>query len=142
MRGSCVTAAADPELPEAGFTLVEVIVALAMLSVGLTVLLGIISSSLSRTGIAERTAEAASLAQSLLAQAGTELAIGAGERDGVFPHDYRWHLTMRPYPSPHQAPERAIALYQVTAQVGWGEGAEQRSFVLSTLRFGPRTVRP
>src|SRR5689334_24993557 len=52
---------------EAGFTLVEVIVALAMLSVGLTVLLGMISSGLGRTGTAERTAAAASLAQSLLA---------------------------------------------------------------------------
>lgn len=127
---------------EAGFTLVEVIVALAMLSLGLTVLLGMISSGLGRTGIAERTAGAASLAQSLLAQAGTAFAVGASERDGEFQHGYRWHLSMRPYASPHEAPARAIALYHVTAQVGWGEGAEQRSFALSTLRFGPGAARP
>jgi general secretion pathway protein I len=126
---------------EAGFTLVEVIVALAMLSVGLTVLLGMISSGIGRTGTAERTAEAASLAQSLLAEAGTELAVGAEERNGTFPHGYRWHLMMQPYRTRDDA-ERRIQLYRVAAQVDWGEGTDRRSFALSTLRLGPKAIRP
>jgi general secretion pathway protein I len=127
---------------EAGFTLVEVIVALAMLSVGLTVLLGMISSGIGRTSTAERTAEAASLAQSLLAEVGTELAVGAEERNGVFPHGYRWHLTMRPYRASRDDAERRVQLYRVAAQVDWGEGTDQRSFALSTLRLGPKASRP
>nr|WP_315731399.1 MULTISPECIES: prepilin-type N-terminal cleavage/methylation domain-containing protein [unclassified Bradyrhizobium] len=127
---------------EAGFSLVEVIVALAMLSVGLTVLLGMISNGLGRTGTAERTAEAVSLAQSLLAEVGAELAIKADLRAGEFPHGFRWHLTMRPYHPSREGGERGIELYQVSAQVDWDEGADQRSFELSTLRLGPRASRP
>ncbi|CCE06195.1 hypothetical protein BRAS3843_1640005 [Bradyrhizobium sp. STM 3843] len=127
---------------EAGFTLVEVIVALAMLSVGLSILFGMISSGLGRTGTAERTAEAASLAQSLLADVGTELAVGVGARSGEFPHGFRWQLIMRPYHQSREGAERRIELYLVSAQVGWDEGAGQRSFELSTLRLGPRVTRP
>src|ERR1700732_1636245 len=73
---------------EAGFTLVEVIVALAILSIGLSVLLGLISGSLRQTAEAERMAEAGSLAQSLLAEVGTALPIKLEERDGQFPNGY------------------------------------------------------
>ncbi|WP_316228462.1 prepilin-type N-terminal cleavage/methylation domain-containing protein [Bradyrhizobium sp. SZCCHNR1039] len=127
---------------EAGFTLVEVIVALAMLSVGLSVLFGMISSGLGRIGAAQRTAEAASLAQSLLAKVGTELAVGADARSGEFPHGFRWQLTMRPYHQSRDGTERRIELYLVLAQVDWDEGGDQRSFELSTLRLGPRATRP
>jgi general secretion pathway protein I len=123
---------------EAGFTLVEVIVALAMLAAGLSVLLGMISTGLERTGIAGRTAEAASLAQSLLAQVGTEFPVRPDQRDGVFPNGDRWHLTIVPYRRARDEAERAVELYQVSAQIEWSEGQEPRAFALSTLRLGPR----
>src|SRR5271170_6262609 len=49
----------------AGFTLVEVIVAIGILSLTLTVLLNLITNSIRQTIQAERMAEAGSLAQSL-----------------------------------------------------------------------------
>jgi general secretion pathway protein I len=128
------------EVGEAGFTLVEVIVALAILSAGLSVLLGMISTGLERTGIAGRTAEAASLAQSLLAQVGTEFPVRPDQRDGVFGNGDHWHLTMQPYRRSRDGAERAVELYQVSAQVEWMEGLEPRVFALSTLRLGQRTA--
>src|SRR5437773_11599039 len=76
---------------EAGFTLVEVIVALAILSLGLSVLLGVISGSLRQTADAARMAEASALAQSLLAEVGTDLQIKPEQRSGQFRNGYRWH---------------------------------------------------
>jgi general secretion pathway protein I len=125
---------------EAGFTLVEVIVALAMLSVGLSVLLWMISNGLGRTEAAERMAAAGSLAQSLLAEVGTEIAIKPEQRDGLYPNGYRWHLKMLPHGDSRRSDERPVQLYRISAEIEWGEGAEQRSFALSTLRFGPRIV--
>jgi general secretion pathway protein I len=126
----------------AGFTLVEVIVALAMLSLGLSVLLGMISSGLGRTASAERMAAAGSLAQSLLAEVGTELPIKMEERNGLFSDGYRWHLMMRLYDNTKEREERSIGLYQISAEIAWDEGTERRSFALSTLRFGPGVQRP
>jgi general secretion pathway protein I len=128
------------ERDDSGFTLVEVIVALAMLSIGLTVLLGQISGGLRQAANAERMAEAASLTQSLVAEVGADLPIGAEERDGHFPNGYRWHLRMHPYGDAKEQEEWPVGLYTISAEVEWGEGEQRRSFGLTTLRVGPRQV--
>jgi general secretion pathway protein I len=126
---------------EAGFTLVEVIVALAILSIGLSVLLGLISGSLRRTAETERMAEAGSLAQSLLAEVGTDLPIKLEERDGQFPNGYRWHLRMHSYGDAREREEWPVGLYMISTEVEWAEGTQRRSYALTTLRLGPRAVR-
>ena len=123
---------------EAGFTLVEVIVALAILSVGLSVLLGSISSGLQQTANAERMAEAGSLAQSLMDEVGTELPIKSEERDGQFPNGYRWHLKMHQYGNVKEREEWPVGLYMISTEVEWEEGARRRSYGLTTLRVGPK----
>jgi general secretion pathway protein I len=126
---------------QAGFTLVEVIVALAMLSIGLTVLLGLISSSLRQAADAERMAEAGSLAQSLMAEIGVDLPISLQERDGHFANGYRWHLKMSPYGNAQEQEEWPIGVYTISAEVEWRDSERRRSYALTTLRLGPRQVR-
>jgi general secretion pathway protein I len=126
---------------EAGFTLVEVIVALAMLSIGLTILLGLFSSSLWQSANAEKMAEAGSLAQSLMAEVGADLPIKSEERAGQYPSGYRWHLKMEPYGDAREREEWPVGVYMVSAEVEWGEGTQRRSYALTTLRLGPRQVR-
>jgi general secretion pathway protein I len=121
---------------EAGFTLVEVIVALAILAASLSVLLAMISSGLLRTSSAERLIEAGSLTQSLLAELGTDYPISAGERAGEFAAEYHWHLKMQPVAD--GSPEGLIGLYEVSANVEWEEGSKKHSFRLNTLRVGPK----
>jgi general secretion pathway protein I len=130
-----------PASRDAGFTLVEVIVALAILSAGLSVLLGQISSGLLRTANAERMAEAGSLAQSLLAEVGTDLPIKAEERYGQFPNGYRWRLKMQHYGGAKEREEWPVGLYVISTEVEWDEGTQQRSFGLTTLRVGPKVAQ-
>jgi general secretion pathway protein I len=126
---------------EAGFTLVEVIVALAILSAGLGLLLGLISNSLRQTASAQRMAGAGSLAQSLMAEVGTDLPIRAEVRDGQYLNGYRWHLKMQPYDSARDNEDRPVGLYSISAEVEWEEGAGRRFYALTTLRLGPRATR-
>lgn len=121
---------------EAGFTLVEVIAALAILSASLSVLLGMISAGLLRTSSAEKMVEAGSLTQSLLAEVGADYPVMAGERVGEFANGYHWHLKMQPVGGGRE--DGPVGLYQVSADVEWGEGTEKRFFRLNTLRVGPR----
>jgi len=127
---------------EAGFTLVEVIVAIAMLALGMGALIGLISASLQQTVSAARTSEAGSLAQSLLARVGTELAISTAELTGEFPNGYRWTLKTSPYGDARERQEWPFGAYHVSAEVEWVETGRRRAYALHTLRLGPKVVRP
>jgi general secretion pathway protein I len=125
---------------ESGFTLVEVIVALAMLSLGLGVLLGSISTALNRTASARKMAEAGSLAQSLLGEVGSEFAVRPDQRDGVS-SGYRWHMKMLPFDGSRQSTSGPVRLYRISVEVAWSEGTQERSYTLTTMRLGPAGVR-
>jgi general secretion pathway protein I len=120
--------------PRSGFTLLEIIVALAILALSLNVILPAISDALWRSAEAEAQAEAASLARSLLAQAGTAVPLPDGAAAGQFENGFRWQLRLTPYGAADQTmPVRA---YEVAAEVFWGDARREYSIALTTLRLG------
>jgi general secretion pathway protein I len=133
-RGPGVEQAAWPN--EAGFTLVEVIAAFAILALAFSILLATISDGIRRTAQAETEADAASLAQALLALAGTEAPLRGEERAGQDDKGLRWRLRAEPYVEAGEPPQGRIGAYRVTAEVFWRDGREERWVALSTLRVG------
>jgi general secretion pathway protein I len=130
----------DIEQPdrEAGFTVVEVVAALAILAASLGVLLDIMSNSIRQTGRAESLAEAGSLARSLLAKIGTELPLRDGEITGQADRGFRWRVNIEPFGDGTDRREWPVAAHQVFAEVSWRDGREERSLVLTTLRLGQK----
>jgi general secretion pathway protein I len=124
---------------EAGFTLVEVIAAFAILALSFSVLMSAMSDGLRRSGGAAIEAEAGSLVQSLLARAGTETPLKAEETTGQTDGGLRWRLTMTPSGEAEAA--SPVAAFRVTAEVFWRDGFRHRSLALSTLRLGPGSAR-
>lgn len=123
---------------ERGFTLIEVLIALAILGVALPVLLAAFGNTLRHMREAEARLIAASLAQSLLAGAGTEAPLRLGSSDGEADGGYRWRLLVAPYEEPGAASAWSIVPYRVTAEVSWGRPDAMRSLKLETLRFAPK----
>ena len=115
-----------------GFTLIEVVVAFALLALALTFLLGSLSGAARQVRIASDSSRATLHAQSLLAQVGVGETLQPGRRQGNFDAGrYRWALDIAPYadplkpPSPLQNPS-APRLLQLTLAVDWGDGLGQR----------------
>jgi general secretion pathway protein I len=127
---------------EAGFTLPEIIAALAILSLALSSLFALLSDGLNRTSQAKRMAEAESLAQSLLARVGSELAIQPGTTTGDFPNGYRWRLKVTRYGDAAEQRAWPVAAYTLSAAVASGQGAQERTVVLTTLRLAPKDATP
>jgi general secretion pathway protein I len=123
---------------EAGFTVVEVVVALTILALALGVLLNVMSNGIRQTGQAETLAEAASLAQSLLAKIGTELPLRDGQITGQSDRGFRWRVQIDAYGDGTDRREWPAGAHQVMAEVLWSDGLQERSLVLTTLRLGPK----
>lgn len=130
--------APSPDRADRGFTLLEVLVALAILGVSLGVLLGTFSAGLERTRQAEDRQRASALLQSLLAGAGTESPLVEGETGGTTPDGWRWRLRVVPYGSAEDLEAWPVAAREVTAEVVWPGIAGERSLAFTTLRLAPK----
>jgi prepilin-type N-terminal cleavage/methylation domain-containing protein len=121
---------------ESGFTLVEVLVALAITVLSMAVLFKVISTDLDRTRAARDGAAAESLAQSLLAQ--YTVAPRPGVMRGTAPGGYAWHVDTAPYAdAPANLPVDAVT---VAATVSWRDNGRVESRSLSTLRILPKAL--
>jgi general secretion pathway protein I len=122
----------------AGFALLEVVAALAILSLALGVLLNVVGNGLRYTGQAERMGEAAVFAQNLLAEVGSQRPVAIGSSSGELSHGYRWRLTIAEFGDAVDRKSWPVGVYAIVAEVLWDDGKGQRSYVLKTLRFGPK----
>ncbi len=112
------------------FTLVEVLATLALVAIILPVAMKGISLAISTAGLARQRMEAASLAETKLAEL---LATGAwedGNPSGDFGSewpDYSWTAEVREW--------EGITLQQVDVRVEWTARGKERSITLTTLAY-------
>ncbi len=127
-----------------GFTLIEVIIAFALLALALTLLLGSLSGAARQIRQADDSGRATLHAQSLLTQLGVGEALRPGRQQGVVEQGrYRWVLDVVPYADPLKPPpvgtDNAPRLLQVRLSVVWGEGDGQ-GLQWNTLRLAPADI--
>ena len=115
-----------------GFSLLEVLVAFAIMAVALGVLYRAMGGSASQTGALTRHESATLLGQSLL-DAYENLPPGglnaAGESAG-----FAWQAVSQPFPTEADGNASAARLQELRLSVRWVEGARERSLELLTLR--------
>lgn len=120
---------------DAGFSLVEVLFALAIAGLMLTATAGVFRNGLLGHENASDAATAAALAEQKLAEAGVTAALRPGASAGAFGR-FRWRLTVADFADQETLPPD-LQLYRVAAQIEWSDGLRRRQFGLSTLRLGP-----
>jgi type II secretion system protein I len=113
----------------AGFTLIEVLVALAIAGLGMALLLAATGAGIDNSTEAARHVQATSLAQSRLAQVGRTLPLKNGEYDGEEGNGFRWHVHVGA-PAVHGT----AALYPVTVTESWKNGMRQKRLSLYSER--------
>ena len=128
-----------------GFTLLEVMLAFALLAFAMGLLIGMLANGLHQVSRAESATEATLYAQSLLDPLGTLEPISPGEKDGYFQGNrYRWRLQITPAPDPAPrvdvitAPTTEVltppVLYNIALDVSWGSGGVGQTLHFATLR--------
>ena len=123
-----------------GFSLLEVIVALAIMAMGFVTVLQLFSGSIRSVSLSEQYLKGTTLAHSKLG----ELEVNnysVTEYAGIFPDEknYRWQLQVSPHASPLNSKEKNIQLSEVTLNVLWEDAGKTRDVEISTLKVDGAT---
>lgn len=117
-----------------GFTLLEVLVALTILSISLGVLFAIFSRSLDRARTNRGEMQARVLAQSLLEQTAVADLVHVGVTQGHDSNGLSWTLRVEPFGSAEDRATWHLKPVAVAATVTWSD-AQEHSLTLKTLRL-------
>lgn len=118
--------------------LAEILVALVIIGLSVGLLFQVISQGLERMRGGQAQADAATLAQSLLARVGTQIPLRSGEVVAGEEANFTWHLRLTRFGDSADQEAWPVSAFRVVAEVSWREQARPRMFVLETVRVGPR----
>lgn len=124
---------------QAGFSLLEILVAFAILSLSLGILLRIFGGAGHIAATADEYSRAIAVAETMYAQLGIEVPLQLGETHGEVNDTYRWTLRVDPYPIDEAllGAQQGYKPYWVELSVEWGGEEDPRAFDLHTLRLLP-----
>jgi len=145
----------------AGFTLLEVAIALAIVGVGVVTVLELFSAGLRMEGRAGTRAHAVVYARGLLDETFALPELKSGNGHGQYDDGYRWEWSIREAPEytegdrkeaglgnlkakdrdfkTHDSPADELTLYEVEVSVSWPESASREGvYTIRTLRVAPR----
>jgi general secretion pathway protein I len=123
---------------QAGFSLLEVLVAFAILALSLGVLLQIFSRAMSTTAVSGSYSRAAAMAEARLAEVGVTTPLEEGDFTGDPDDGMTWSLRVQQLDVSELFPDQTAPVipYRVTATAYWGERGAERHFSLASLRLG------
>ena len=132
---------ADGPTGKNGFTLLEVVVALAIAGLALVGLFRAGSGGLFAVDTAARAEEAVQRAQSHLAAVGRDAALVEGEFTGDDGGGYRWALRVSPLTARQSVGQDGVSsvtttLFKVEVAISWPGHEGDRSVALRTMRLG------
>jgi len=123
-----------------GFSLLEIIAAIAILAIAFAALMQVAGSSMSLTARANERTQAALRARTLLDGAFVMEPLREGATEGRFDDTYTWQMNVSRYVTPDTKPVPdgglASRMYRLDLDVTWGGADNQRHARFSTLRMG------
>jgi general secretion pathway protein I len=120
-----------------GYTLIEVLVAMTILAMSLTVLFRIFSSGLLNIDVSAQYAKAVVIAETQLTAAGLENELRPGHTEGTIDEHYYWLRTVETYVQPGQSTDQdlPVVAFLVTVQVEWQHRGRSRQISLNSIRL-------
>ncbi len=121
-----------------GFTLIEVVVAMAILGVGLVVMIELFSGGLRLERTSEEFSQAVNYARMKMEEISLQEKIEKGRQSGQFDKFFRWETEWRRIDvlplEKVQGLTLPIELFQLRVNVFWKSGSKERSTGVETYR--------
>jgi general secretion pathway protein I len=144
-RGPNVRGGVATSSGERGFTLLEVLIASAVMSVGIVSALQLFTGSMNLAGNAAKQSHAAVLAQALVDEELWRDVLETNERSGT-EGDFTWRVVTQPIDRELVSPDEVedelrdaageLGLWLIEAEVRWESPSGAKSLVFETARIG------
>jgi general secretion pathway protein I len=124
------------KLDNRGFSLLEVIVALAIMAIGYMTVFNLFSVSIKSLGMSDQYQRAVNLANSKLSEI-EMLNYEIENTSGTFKDEenFEWRVNIEPYESSLNDPDENINLSKITLKVLWQDNQKTRNVELVTLKL-------
>lgn len=125
-------------MSQRGFTLIEVVVAMAILGVGLIVIIELFSGGLRLGRVSEEYSKAVNLARMKMEEVCLKEYLEEGNEAGEFDKDFRWQVAVKrmdilPVGKPPEF-RPPVELYQVKVDILWKSGSKERNAGVETYK--------
>src|SRR5437667_7925367 len=126
----------------AGFTLVEAVVALAILAIACGFAFRALSGGFDRLDRDQKSADALLLAQSTLARVGHDIGLADRVVDGRTKDGFAWRIETAPYGDTQDVPPGRLIGHEVEVTISWSERHQRRQARLTSLVLAPKGQVP
>jgi len=122
-----------------GFTLLEVVIAMAILGMGLAVIMGLFSGGLRLGKTSEEYTKAANYARMKMEEISSQQDIVEGMKEGEFNNEFRWQVNVKKIDilptekNPDFKPP--VELFQVKVNIVWKSGLKERSTSIESYKM-------
>ena len=122
-----------------GFTLIEIVVAMAILGVGLIVIIELFSGGLRLGKTSGEYTKAVGYARMKMEELSYAKSLEEGVQEGEFDRDYRWQVEVKKIdllPPDREVQYRPpFELYQIRVEVLWNSGSREKAAGVETYRI-------
>ena len=118
-----------------GFTLIETLVAMAILSISLVIILQLFSGGLKSSGLSDNYTRAIFHAREKMEEILLDDNFTDGAVEGEFSDGFEWKAqTFRFEPDQVEEAELPVDIFSIKVDVSWHEGSKEKHFEISTLK--------
>ena len=121
-----------------GFTLIEIMVAMAIVAIGITVVIEVFAGGLRLAGKSQEYSRAAFYGRQLLEEVCLKQEIAEGSEQGVFEGDFTWQYDIRPHEVLLEEGDEkrnfSLKTYTIAVTVFWAGGSKQKKLTLETRK--------
>jgi len=124
-----------------GFTLMETLVAMAILSISLVVILQLFSGGLKSSRLSDSHTRAVFHAREKMEEILLDDNFTDGITEGEFSDGFRWKVqTLVLEPDPEEEDQLPVDSFSIKVDVSWQEGSKEKHFEISTLKIAERVT--
>ena len=118
-----------------GFTLIEILVAISILSISLVVILQLFSGGLKSSRLSDRYTKGIFHAKEKMEEILLSSEFSEGVSEGEFSDSFRWKAEIvRIEQAEEEASKLPFNTYNIGVHIFWDEGSKEKNFAISTMK--------